>query len=255
MKKSQFVFQLAAGGVLVLVSIYGFLLLNGTWLPQDALGLLDQSLGAEKRQVSLDGGKVEERIELEYYLCRRISGKQVGDRILLEFSGEGMESSRSVPLISYFEAHGFPHIHLIVMGLSTLIGFVVFVMKKEDVRARLLYWGILTFAVAEVITGGFHCLDVTWTSYIPAVFFYICYALADLAATLANALALGVEVGFFGTLLVRVLSSHDLACVGNELGVQLFRGGFLKKPLVEIGHDTLSLRLGGNFSGCGRIST
>ncbi|MFA9452495.1 MAG: ATP-binding protein [Candidatus Aminicenantaceae bacterium] len=178
MKKSHFVLQLAAGGVLVLVSIYGFLQLNGTWLPQDALALVDRSLGAEKGQVRLDGGKVEERIELEYYLCRRISGKQVGDRVLLEFSGEGGESSRSVPLISYFEAVRFPHIHLIVMGLSTLIGFVVFVMKKEDVRARLLYWGILTFAAAEVITGGFHCLDMTWMSYIPAVFFYICYALA-----------------------------------------------------------------------------
>jgi len=50
-KKSHFVLQLAAGGVLVLVSLYGFLQLNGTWLPQDTLALVERSLGAEEAQV------------------------------------------------------------------------------------------------------------------------------------------------------------------------------------------------------------
>ncbi len=178
MKKSHFVLQLAVGVVLMLVSIYGYFQLNGTWLSQEALALVEEVLGNEGQQVLLDGGVVEERIELEYYLCRRISGKRVGDHVRLEFNGPNAEATRSFPLIAYFEAVQFSNIHLIVMGLSSLIGFVVFVLKKEDVGARLLYWGILTFATAEVITGGFHCLDDTWLSYVPAVCFHICYALA-----------------------------------------------------------------------------
>jgi two-component system phosphate regulon sensor histidine kinase PhoR len=177
-KQTHFVLQLVAGSLLVLAGAYGFLLLNGTWIPQDALTQLDRSLASGESEIRLDGIAIQEKIELEFILSRHISGKRVGDRVLLVMKGGDAELSRSIPLIPYFEVVPFPSIHLIVMGLSALIGFVVFVLKREDVRARLLYWSILTFAAAEVITGGFHCLDSTWTSFIPGILFYICYALA-----------------------------------------------------------------------------
>jgi len=177
-KKSHFMLQLTAGCMLILVSIYGFLQLNGTWLPQDALALVDRALASDRAKIKLDGSLLEERIELEFFLCRRISRKQVGDPVLLEVSGVDTGISRSIHLIPYFESVPFSQIHLMVLGLSALIAFVVFVMKREDMGARLLYWCILTFAAAEVITGCFHCLDTTWTSYIPGIFFHICYALS-----------------------------------------------------------------------------
>jgi hypothetical protein len=128
-KKSHFILQLAAGCVLILVSIYGFLQLNGTWLPQDAQDQVDQALASEGAKIELDGGLLEERIELEFFLCRRILRKQVGDPVLLEISGVDTGVSRSVQLIPYFEAKPLFWIHLIVLSLSALIGFVVFVMK------------------------------------------------------------------------------------------------------------------------------
>jgi signal transduction histidine kinase len=171
--------QLAAGILLVLVSIYSFLLLNGTWIPPDALALVDRALASESARIMLDNTPIEEQIELEFVLSRKISGKRVGDTVLLEIrEGEDAQLSRVFPLIEYFSAVPFSYIHLVVVALSALIGFAVFVMKREDMRARILFWSILTFAAAEVITSGYHCLDKTWASFIPGIMFYICYALA-----------------------------------------------------------------------------
>lgn len=180
MKKSHFLLQLAAGILLVLVSVYGFLLLNGgTSIPPDALELVESALESERDQIMLDGVSIEKKIELEFVLSRKISGKRVGDTVLLEIKGgEDTELSRAFPLIEYFTVHPFAYIHLVVLALSALIGFAVFVMKREDVRARILFWLILIFAGAVVLTGGFHCLDQTWASFIPGVLFHICYALA-----------------------------------------------------------------------------
>lgn len=178
-KQTGFLFSILGGGFLILVAVYGYVLLGGLpWLPSDRLDRIGQALKAGETGIALDGRAVNKDSDLEFLLCRRIGRKQVGESVVLEFSGAGGGHSEEVELISYLDFVPFSELHLIIMALSALIAFVVFVLRRADPRARLLYWAIMTFATAEVLTGGFHCLGMNWASYIPAALYFVCYALA-----------------------------------------------------------------------------
>ena len=179
MTKSRFFLHLCGGCVLVLASVFGFVLLDSMpWLSNAMLSDIERGLAMPDTKVYLDGIVLEQKIDLEFLLCRRVSRKQIGETVQLEISGPENSIQSRVNLISYFDHMPFSSIHLLVLLLSTLIAFLVLALKREDPRARLMFWAILTFAAAEVVTGGFHCLSADWTSYVPGVLFYISYALA-----------------------------------------------------------------------------
>ncbi len=179
MTRARFFLHLLGGSALILISVFGFVLLDSMpWLSNPILSVIETGLAATDTEVYLDGISLEQKIDLEFLLCRRVSRKQTGETVQLEISGPGKKMQNRVRLISYFDHMPFSLIHLLVLLLSSLIAFLVLALKREDPRARLMFWAILTFAAAEVITGGFHCLAAGWTSYIPGVLFYICYALA-----------------------------------------------------------------------------
>lgn len=179
MNRARFLLNLFGGCGLILVSVFGFLLLDSMpWLPNPVLSVVEKELAAADTKVFLDGIPLEQKIDLEFFLCRRVSRKQIGETVRLEIIGPDKKKQSQVMLISYFDQMPFSLIHLLVLVLSSLIAFLLLALKREDPRARLMFWAILTFAAAEVITGGFHCLAAGWMSYIPGTLFYVCYALA-----------------------------------------------------------------------------
>ncbi len=179
MRTFGFIFSLTVGAVLILVSGYGYLLLDSMpWLPEEAIHRIDRALESTNLSLTLDGKTVRNKAELEFILCRRISRKQAGDRMVLEFASTEGSEAVAYTLSRYFEQKPFPLIYLVIGAFSILIAVVAFVLRRSDPRARLFYWAMLTFSTANVLTGGFHILDTSWVSFIPAILFYFCYALA-----------------------------------------------------------------------------
>jgi signal transduction histidine kinase len=180
LRKSGFILSLTIGTILILVSGYGYLLLDSMpWLPEEAINRIDRSLESTNVSVTLDGVTLRNKGELEFILCRRISRKQAGDRIVLEVASAERSDAEAYTLSRYFEQKmPFPLFYLVIAVFSILIAVVAFVLRRSDPRARLFYWAILTFSTANVLTGGFHILDTSWVSFIPALLFYVCYALA-----------------------------------------------------------------------------
>ncbi len=179
MRTFGFVLSLTVGSALILVNGYGYLLLDSMpWLPQEALNRIDRALESNHHNIILNGVSLRNKGELEFILCRRISRKQEGDLMRMEVSGAEGRDAMAYSLGRYFEQMPFPLIYLVIAAFSILIAVVAFVLRRGDPRARLFYWAILTFSTANVLTGGFHILDTSWASFVPAILFYACYSFA-----------------------------------------------------------------------------
>lgn len=177
-KNIRFYGSLGVGLVLVLLNIYGVRLLNKMpWLPDEAQSLVETVLGQEGGSVRLEGIALQSREELEFVLCRRISGKYAGDFVQLTYTERGDTQSRRFQLVSYFARIPFPYIYLIIGFSIIAIGVFIFVLRHNEPRGRLLYWLFITFASAIILIGGYHCLDRATLSFLPACALYVFYAL------------------------------------------------------------------------------
>jgi len=178
MKRIPFILSLFVGLLMLFLNIYGVRLLNKMpWLPDDAQALVVKALKGEDGAVMLEGIELENKDELEFILCRRISGKNSGDRIELSWIQDGRSRSQSFQLVSKFARNPFPEIYLVIGFLSMAIGILIFVRRNEELRGRLLYWLIMIFSTAVILVAGYHCLDQHNLSFLPAGALYMCYAL------------------------------------------------------------------------------
>ncbi len=165
-RNPRFVFALLGGAAIVAVSLYGFFLLR------TRPGLPERIRTSGLRQV--DDIRVEKSKDIEFIL----SQKSVGEWAMFQVQKDGRVETIRAQFAAYYSRVPFPLIYLFIGLFSFLIGFVVFVLKWEDEKARILYWLAMAFSSLLVINGGTYCLRDRWPTYFPALLFYFLYPLA-----------------------------------------------------------------------------
>lgn len=158
--------------MLVIINIYGYSLLRQRATLLDG-AINEEVFESQDFHLRVDGYAILSRSDLEFILSRKSSGEQ----ILIELRGAETAEEKLVTLGLFYSDVPF-HLLYLVIGLSSMfIGTFVFVWKREELKARIFYWAMLTFASTTILSGGFYCLRDTKLSFIPCVIFYICYPL------------------------------------------------------------------------------
>jgi len=166
MKKFPLFFFLLGGLIIVLVSVYGFVLLGQRpGLPQEI---------TVRGLKQIDDIEVKHPKDVEFIL----SQKKIGERSIFSITIDGRVEKRELEFVPYYSQTPFPLIYLLIGFFCLAIGVVVFLLRPEDARARIYYWASLAFSSANIISGGFYCLRKSLLSYIPGVFFFFLYPLA-----------------------------------------------------------------------------
>ncbi len=169
MKKLSYILSLIAGFLTVLLSLYGFSVL------QKRAGLPPEIKRAaeEQRLIQIVDTEIEKKVDVEFILSRRSAGELV--TFLVRTNGEVEKIQES--LIAYYAQYPFPIVYLIIGSFSIIMAFVVFLLRPQELRARLFYWLSLAFSFAVVVNGGFFCLREEWLSNIPGVLHNVFYPL------------------------------------------------------------------------------
>jgi len=162
----RFRVSLFTGIAIVVVSLYGFFLLR------TRPGLPDGISASNLLQV--DDIRVQKPKDLEFIL----SQKSIGDWAVFRVQEGGGVETVKAQFAAYYSRVPFPLIYLFIGLFSFLIGFIVFILKWEDKKARILYWLAMAFSSLLVINGGTYCLRDQWPTYFPALLFYFLYPLA-----------------------------------------------------------------------------
>lgn len=164
--KAVFFFSVAAGAVVVALSVFGFILLKGRpGLPRNI---------AVSNIVRMDGIEVRSAGDLDFLL----SGRTIGRESQLVLNRGGAEETVVVRLVPYYSQIPYPSLFL-VSGLAIfLLGFLVLALKRGDSRARIFFWMALAFGAALIINGDFYCVRTSPASLLPGLVFNLFYALA-----------------------------------------------------------------------------
>ena len=140
MKRIPFFFSLFVGLVVLLISIYGFILLHQRpGLPEIKKSGKDSGI----RVVKIDGIEIRNlKLDSEFIL----SQKTIGDQVTLILETDGELEKREVKLVPYYAQTPFPLIYLGIGLFCILTGVLVFLLRAEDTRARIYYWACLSFS-------------------------------------------------------------------------------------------------------------
>ncbi|MBN1221626.1 MAG: hypothetical protein JXB23_00155 [Candidatus Aminicenantes bacterium] len=166
MKRGAFIAYLSGGIIIASISLYGFTRLHqrpGLPLEWGRPGI---------RQ--LDGIKITSDKDVEFVLSQR----NIGDKVRIVYEDRGSKSETDISLISFYSQTPFPTIYLVIGIICLLIGAVVFVLRPEEISARVFYLAILAFSSATIISHGFFYHREDWISFLPGILFYALYPLA-----------------------------------------------------------------------------
>ncbi len=172
MKKIPFLLSLTAGFFIILISVYGFSLLRQRrGLPLEIKDFIQKK---DAKLVQVDDIRIERKMDMEFILSQKTFGEQ--STFVIEIDGK--IEKKEAKFVYYYSRSFFPLIYLLIGIFCFIIAIVVFLLRAEDIRARIYYWASFSFASAVIISGGFYCLRKDWLSYIPGVLYYLCYPLA-----------------------------------------------------------------------------
>ena len=165
-RKVTHFFFLGAGILITLVSLYGFSLLRARpGLPQ----------GIDTHTVlQIDDYKIQTGKDFDFILSR----KSIGDRATLILQKGGVPEKTTAVLIPYFSQVAFPLFYLLIGLFCLLMGVVVYLLRPEELRARIFYWLALAFSSSLIISGDFASLGKSRLSYAPGILINILYPLA-----------------------------------------------------------------------------
>jgi hypothetical protein len=165
-KKITFLLSLVGGLVVIIICIYGFFLLSKRpGLPPEV---------KTKNLIRVDEIEIEKSLDIEFIL----SQKTIGDQAIFYLETEGKSVKREARFVPHYSRALFPFLYLVIGLFCLANGILVFLLRSEDVRARIFYWASLAFASIIIISGGFYCLRKDWLSYLPGILFYFSYPLA-----------------------------------------------------------------------------
>jgi len=172
--------SLAAGLVVLSLSVYGYLLLQQRpgvppSVPENALVRIGDVdiLSVQDRDAALVGKEIGALVDFEV--------REAG----------GALRTITAPVVSFFAATAFPLIYLLIGLFCFAIGTATFVLKPADTKARLFYALTLVFGAGLIISGEFYGLHPDrWTTFLPSLLFILAYALVpavlfDLALSFA----------------------------------------------------------------------
>lgn len=161
-------FPLFLGIIVVILSIYGFFLLRSR-------PALPEAIDAEKAHlVQVNNQPIKHQREIEYVLAR----KNIGDWATFRLEKNGKTETVRAQFSSFYSRVPFPLLYFLIGIISYFIGFIVFILKREDPKARILYWLALVFSFLLIVNGGTYCIREEWLSYLPGVLFYFFYPFA-----------------------------------------------------------------------------
>ena len=165
--RPAFFLSLAAGLIIIAVSIYGY-------------GLLSHRPGVP-RQIPRDRLVRIDAVDLlgPHDIAFALVWKEIGtpaDFYVRDPAG-GIRKI-TAPLVPYFAETAFPLIYLLVGMCSFALGILTFVLKPSDPKARIFYWLSLSFGAAVIINGENYCLHPQqWMTFLPSSLFILSYAL------------------------------------------------------------------------------
>jgi signal transduction histidine kinase len=167
-REGSFFFSLFLGIIIVILSIYGFFLLR-------LRPALPEAIDAKRAHlVQVNDQAIEHQREIEYVLIQ----KNVGDWATFRLEENGKIETVRAQFISFYSRVPFPLLYFFIGIFCYSIGFIVFILKREDPKARILYWLALAFSFLLIVSGGTYCLREEWLSYLPGVLFFFFYPLA-----------------------------------------------------------------------------
>lgn len=174
MKRIPFFLSLSAGFVIVLVSVYGFSLLRQRpGLPPEMFKSLEKKI-KEGELVRVQDVEIQNlKMDLEFLIIQ----KAIGDHVTIILEDDGKSQKRDVKLVSFYDK-SLPLYYLLTGFFCFITGFVVFLLRSDDRRARTYYWASFALGSAIIISGGFYCLQKHWLSFLPGVLYYLFYPLA-----------------------------------------------------------------------------
>ncbi len=169
MKKIPFVLYLIAGFLITCATIYGYSLYRKrAGLPPEIKPYAEKNV-----LVRINDVEIKTDQDIEFIFSRRSAGETATFYVKTD---EGIVRKRGV-LVAFYSQSPFPVINLILGFFLTVMAFVVFLLRPQDLRARIFYWSTLIVTSAQVVNGGFYCLRENWFSYIPGILFYAFYPL------------------------------------------------------------------------------
>ncbi len=175
LKKVPFILSLLAGLIIVIVSTFGFSLLRERrGIPKE---IELARLAQHARLVRIDDVDIRAARDEEFVLAWKKIGEPTA--FYLDFGTPGGRIDKEVlPVVAYYAGTAFPVIYLVIGLLCLVIGEVTFLLKAEDIKARLYYWLTLAFSSALIISGDNYCLGRAWPTFIPCLVFILAYAFA-----------------------------------------------------------------------------
>ncbi len=175
--RTGFTLSLLAGALALALSVFGFSGLFGRPdIPWDELaqetGIPGDLLAGAA--VRVDGFEVRD-IEFDFkFVAAR---HRIGDVIEFVFVEDGEEHVARAGLTPYYVDRRLPLVYFLTGLVGFVIGFAVFIRRRDDPKARLFYWLCLAFSSSVVISGAWYGLQGRALHLVPGAFFYICYAL------------------------------------------------------------------------------
>ncbi|MCJ7565080.1 MAG: hypothetical protein MUP52_10890, partial [Candidatus Aminicenantes bacterium] len=174
-KKVAFILSLLAGLIIVIVSIFGFSLLRDRRGIPKEIDLARRVQHA--RLVRIDDVDIQAERDEEFVLAWKAIGEPAVFYLNLP-PPEGKIEREVLPVVHYYAGTAFPIIYFVIGLLCLVIGAGTFLLKPEDLKARLFYWLTLAFASALIISGDNYCLSRAWPTFIPCLVFILAYAFA-----------------------------------------------------------------------------
>ena len=157
-----------AGFFITAVALYGYTLCR------DRAGLpLEIKKYAEKNLlVRINDIEIKTDQDIEFIFCRKRAGEWATFHVKTE---DGIEK-KMVEIENHYLLP-FPDIYLVIGSFLIIMAFVVFLLRPQQMRARIFYWASFAVSCTLVVNGGFYCLTNDWLSYIPGILFYAFYPL------------------------------------------------------------------------------
>ena len=178
--KLGFFISLAAGLVVLSLSVYGYLLLRQRpGVPPSVPGSCLVRIGDVEIFSNQDRDAA-------------LVGREIGTLVDFEVrDADGALRTIMAPVVPFFASLPFPLIYLLIGLFCFAIGTATFVLKPADTRARLFYILMLAFGAGLMISGEYYGLHPDrWTTFVPSLLFILTYpfvpaVLLDLALSFA----------------------------------------------------------------------
>jgi signal transduction histidine kinase len=176
-KKAAFAAALSAGVLVLGLAVVGSVRLTGRpQVPWDALAVAT-GVPAERLPravVRADAFEVRDPVYDFNFITAR---HRIGDPVEFVVREDGREEVVRETLVPFYANRTFPAVYFVTGVLGFLIGIAVFVLRRDDPRARVFFWLCAAFSSATMISGDWYGVQGRVVFIIPGALFFFAYTL------------------------------------------------------------------------------